>query len=151
VVSIWAVAGLVLLSTGCREEPPIIVKFEPSDLAAALPRAGAAVDAAVRSAIVVDAGPAAVAVVDAGVEKKPAAAAGECKVAADCSVVPVDCCDCANGGKQQAMAKAQVAKFNAAREKRCKNAMCTMMFSTDPTCGKRAECVGGRCQLVEKK
>jgi hypothetical protein len=29
--------------------------------------------------------------------------------------------------------------------------MCTMMLSTDPTCGQEADCVNGACVMVPKK
>jgi hypothetical protein len=74
----------------------------------------------------------------------------ECKTAADCAVVPEDCCDCANGGRQQAIAKKKLAAAKAARQAHCKHTMCTMMLSTDPTCGMRAECVAGACAMVKK-
>jgi hypothetical protein len=64
---------------------------------------------------------------------------------------PLDCCDCANGGRQHAVPKKQLAKVKAERAKRCKNAMCTMMLSTDPTCGQQADCVAGECVMVPKK
>jgi hypothetical protein len=66
-------------------------------------------------------------------------------------VEPEDCCDCANGGRQHAIAKAQQAASKAARTKRCKGVMCTLMLSVDPTCGKRPDCVEGQCVMVDKK
>ena len=138
-------AGLGL--SGCHQEPPIVVKFEPNDLKAA---PAPAVDSGAAPSSHADLGRA-----DAA---KPAAEAvppthhgkAECRVAADCTVAPADCCDCANGGKEQAVPKHAEAKLKAARAKRCKGVMCTMMLSTDPTCGKRADCVEGRCVLAEK-
>ncbi|MCA1665611.1 MAG: hypothetical protein LC659_15310, partial [Myxococcales bacterium] len=75
----------------------------------------------------------------------------ECKVAADCVIEPVDCCDCANGGKQHAIAKKAAAAAKAARAGRCKGKMCTMMLSTDPSCGQRAQCVEGACVMAAAK
>jgi hypothetical protein len=142
--SLWVgIAGFAM--TGCHEEPPIVVKFQPNDLAPAHAAAAAP-----------DAAPAAAAVDAATAEKAPAAeppsahVKAQCRVAADCTVAPLDCCDCANGGKQQAILKHDEARLEAARAKRCKHAMCTMMLSLDPTCGKRADCVEGRCVLVDK-
>jgi len=127
---------------GCREEPTIVIKFEPNDLAGAAKPAdlGAAPKPADLAVVAVE-------------KKKPKAAgtAAECKVAADCVVEPVDCCDCANGGRQHAVPKKQLAKVKAERAKRCKNAMCTMMLSTDPSCGQRADCVDGACVMAAAK
>jgi hypothetical protein len=129
---------------GCREEnePTIVIKFEPNDMAAgpaARPHDGGAL-------ALVDAGKPALAPAT-----KSAAHATECKQSADCVVEPDDCCDCANGGRQHAIPKTKAMAAKAAREKRCKGQMCTMMLSTDPTCGKRAECVAGACVLADKK
>jgi hypothetical protein len=145
-------AALFVAVAGCREEPTIVIKFEPNDLAGksvASPSTGKPGDMAALAA--------AAAAPDLGVAKKPAAptkaegkTAAECKVAADCVVEPLDCCDCANGGKQHAIAKRQAAAAKAARAERCKTAVCTMMLSTDPSCGQRADCVDGRCVMVKK-
>jgi hypothetical protein len=139
--------AIVLLGIGCHEEPPIVIKFEPADAGKA-----AAVPVAVGDA----AAPVAVARPDAGAAPKAESAgakkgAPECKLAADCEVVPTECCDCANGGKQEAASHQKAAELKAGRPKRCKDVMCTMMVSTDPSCGKRADCVEGRCVMVEKK
>jgi hypothetical protein len=140
-----AVIALSLLSciVGCREEPTIVIKFEPNDMAgAAKPR-----DMVVAAAA---AQPADLAVAALTAEKKKGKAA-ECKVAADCVVEPLDCCDCANGGKQHAIAKKGAAAAKAARAERCKAQVCTMMLSTDPSCGQRAECVDGACVMAAAK
>jgi hypothetical protein len=154
----------------CHEEPPIVIKFEPMDGAASHPASTVLVDAAARSSVDGSAahattdGGAAHAAAEAGATKGhvapttdggkglPAVAAGgACKTADDCLVVPVECCDCANGGKQQAANKQQAKAIAASREKSCKNAMCTMMISTDPSCGMRANCVSGKCVMEKKK
>lgn len=130
---------LAFLAVGCREEPTIVIKFEPNDLAGrAKPADLAAAPPAADMAAVT-------------VEKKKGKAAAECKVAADCVVEPLDCCDCANGGKQHAIAKKAAAAAKAARAERCKTTMCTMMLSTDPSCGQRAGCVDGQCVMVAAK
>lgn len=130
---------------GCHQEPPIVVKFEPNDLKAA----PSAVDSGAAPSSHEDLGRADAA--KPGAEATPAThGKAECRVAADCTVAPADCCDCANGGKQQAIPKHAEAKLKAARAKRCKGVMCTMMLSLDPTCGKRADCLEGHCVLVEK-
>jgi hypothetical protein len=85
--------------------------------------------------------------------KAPAKKKGppECKVAADCVVEPLECCDCANGGKQHAVTKKAAAAGKAAHDAKCKTKMCTMMLSTDPSCGMRADCVDGACVMGPKK
>ena len=135
----FAVAAAI---AGCREEPTIVIKFEPNDMAKVARPADMTVAAAAKPADLAVAAPTA--------EKKKGKAA-ECKVAADCVVEPLDCCDCANGGKQHAISKKAAAAGKAARTERCKTAMCTMMLSTDPSCGERAACVDGQCVMVAKK
>jgi hypothetical protein len=140
-VAVALLFGALLI--GCREEPTIVIKFEPNDLA------GAAVTArpADMAAAPKPAPPADMTVA----AKKKKGAAPECKVAADCVVEPIECCDCANGGKQEAVTKKAAAASKKARAAECKTKMCTMMLSTDPTCGMRADCVEGACTLVPKK
>jgi hypothetical protein len=144
-----AVLGLAaaLFAVACREEPTIVIKFEPNDLASAAAPAPKLADLGTRAA--------AAATPDLGLAKKPVpgkkTAAAECKVAADCVVEPADCCDCANGGRQHAIPKKQAAASKAARAERCKTAVCTMMMSTDPSCGQRADCVDGACVMVKKE
>jgi hypothetical protein len=138
-VTLLLLASVVAVAA-CREEPTIVIKFEPNDLA------GAAKPADLATAPKPPVADMAVAVVEKKKGGKP-----ECKVAADCVVEPVDCCDCANGGKQHAIAKKAAAKAKAARAERCKTAMCTMMLSTDPSCGERAACVDGQCVMAAKK
>ncbi len=131
------VFGLALVAVGCREEPTIVIKFEPNDLA------GAAKPADMSSPAKPPVADLAVAATAEKKKGKP-----ECKVAADCVIEPADCCDCANGGKQHAIPKKAAAASKAARAERCKTTMCTMMLSTDPTCGQRAGCVDGQCVMV---
>jgi len=137
-----AVFALVFVVVGCREEPTIVIKFEPNDMT------GHAATAAKPSDLATAPKPADMAA--ATVEKKKPAKA-ECKTAADCVVEPVECCDCANGGKQHAIAKKHAAASKAARAEKCKAKMCTMMLSTDPSCGQRADCVDGQCVMVAPK
>jgi hypothetical protein len=141
-----AVVAALMLSclAACHEEPTIVIKFEPNDLAGAAARpVDLGAPAAARA--VADL---AVAAADKSAHKKPAL---ECKKAADCVVVPAECCDCANGGKQHAIAKKELAEAKTARAERCKGKMCTMMMSTDPSCGQRPDCVDGACVMVKKK
>jgi len=132
-----AVASLLLLA--CQREPAIVVRFAPPDGAVA-PRADLA--HAEDAAIHVDAAKAA---------KKPDGKRvdhAECKVDDDCTLVPEACCDCANGGKLVAMTKTAAAQR---AKKDCKNVMCTMMISTDPTCGSRPACLAGTCGMREAR
>ncbi|MGZ3428552.1 MAG: hypothetical protein ACXVCV_17990 [Polyangia bacterium] len=137
--------ALSLFIVGCREEPTIVIKFEPNDLAGAAKVAD-------MSSVVTKPADLAVATIEkkAPPEKKKGAPA-ECKVAADCVLEPTDCCDCANGGKQHAIAKKLAAASKAARAEKCKKQMCTMMLSTDPSCGQRADCVDGQCVMAATK
>jgi hypothetical protein len=128
---------LALSVCGCHEEPTIVIKFEPND-AAVKPGDQARPADMTRPP---DLAPAKIAVKEAK---------HECKRATDCVLEPLDCCDCANGGRQHAVPKKQLAKIKAERVKRCKNAMCTMMLSTDPTCGQQPDCVEGACVMVPK-
>ena len=127
---------------GCREEPTIVIKFEPNDLAGASKPA----DMSLMAAKAAD-----LAVAEKRAPEKKRGAAVECKAAGDCVLEPLDCCDCANGGKQHAIAKKLAAASKAARADKCKTKMCTMMLSTDPSCGQRAECVDGACVMMQKK
>jgi hypothetical protein len=141
------VSCVCVFGSACREEPTIVIRFEPNDLAGvASAKVGDGGTSAAAKVTVsgADAGAAAVASV-----KK--AASPECKLAADCTVVPLDCCDCANGGKQHAIAAKALAAAKAARAERCAHTMCTMMLSTDPSCGQRADCVAGVCVMAAAK
>lgn len=138
------------LAVGCKQEPTIVIRYEARDLGSGGDRPHAS-DAAAR-----DLAPSEAAAKDLAPSAPfaPSAAAPtpgkECKVAADCVVEPVDCCDCANGGKQHAIAMRTAAAARRARKGRCKDVLCTMMLSTDPSCGARAGCLEGRCVLVKK-
>lgn len=137
-VSLSVLAFSVLSGcSGCHEEPTIVIRFEPSD-------------ADVKMHVVTPSPtPSPTPTPSPVVTSKPGKK--ECKVAADCVVLPEDCCDCANGGKQHAIAKSKLAAAKADRAAHCKHTMCTMMISTDPTCGMRADCVAGQCGMVKKK
>ena len=125
-----AIASLLLFA--CHREPAIVVRFDPPD-AAQRPIADAAVkvDAAELRVERTEGGEGeakdAKAVLDtlAAPHAKP-----ECKADGDCVLVPDGCCDCANGGKLVAVTKAAAAHRP---KKDCKDVMCTMMISTDPT------------------
>jgi hypothetical protein len=141
----FAIAAAI---AGCREEPTIVIKFEPNDMSGAKAAATKPADLATAAA------PAKAPDLGTVTATKPPAktkgAAAECKVAADCVVLPLECCDCANGGKQHAIPKKQAAAAKAARAEKCKAAVCTMMLSTDPSCGQRPDCVDGACVMVKK-
>lgn len=151
-VSAFVVAGLRLsvlvalalgsaLLSGCRDEPTIVIKFEPNDMTGAKKPADLGARAA-DLASTPDLAPAAT-------TGRPAAA--ECKTAADCAVEPNDCCACTSGGAQHAVAKKKLAALEAARKKHCEHTMCPMFVSHDPTCAEEAACVAGQCTLVAKK
>src|SRR4051812_2587343 len=137
-----AVFALVLCAVGCREEPTIVIKFEPNDMTG---------HAVVTKPADLATAPTPPDMAAAAVGKKKPPAKPECKTAADCVVEPLDCCDCANGGKQHAVAKKVAAASKAARAEKCKGKMCTMMLSTDPSCGERAACVDGACVMGAAK
>jgi hypothetical protein len=133
---------LFLVAAGCKEEPTIVIRFEPNDLSASPKTVAASVAPDGGAAPPVDLGV---------VAKKSGPAKKECATAADCVLVPSECCDCANGGKQKAIPKSAEAAAKAERAKKCKTVMCTMMLSTDPTCGKAADCVAGECVMGDRK
>jgi hypothetical protein len=144
-----AVAALMFFIAGCREEPTIVIKFEPNDMSGVK-----VADMSARKPADLATAPADLAVVaakgGAGKAAKAGKGAAECKAAADCVIEPVECCDCANGGKQHAVSKKVAAATKAARAQKCKTAVCTMMLSTDPSCGQRADCVDGACVMIKK-
>jgi|GEM_PF-2628665 len=128
--------GMCLLF-GCHEEPSIVIKFEPNDLAGSV-TASVKIDAGTAQKVVPPA--------DAGATK-PTATGAACKVAADCVAIKADCCDCNNGGAQKVVGKGEVAKLDKELKARCKGTMCATMMSNDPSCGKKADCVAGHCAL----
>jgi hypothetical protein len=135
---------LFALLVGCHREPTGEVRSETNDLSPGVAPKLASISAAQQR---VDAGN-----VDARNKASEVAktAAPECRVASDCEAVPVECCDCKSGGSQQALPKAKAEALKKSLPARCKDVMCTMMFSTDPTCGKRPDCVDGACVMVAK-
>ncbi len=129
--------GMLMALLACHEEPTIVIKFEPNDLAQrASTDAGAAPKQVARDAGAADAGAKLVVVKGAA-----------CKTAADCVAVKADCCDCNNGGSQRAVGKSEAAKLDKALKAKCKGMMCATMISNDPSCGKKADCVAGACAL----
>lgn len=143
IVATLILSGFALGSVGCKEEPTIVIKFEPNDLGTTKPA-----DLLPRDA----ARPADLATVaakgDEGKGGKPAAAGGECKVAADCVVEPVDCCNCNSGGSQHAIAKSKAAAAAAKRASKCGHTMCPMFVSHDKSCSMEPACVEGACVLT---
>jgi hypothetical protein len=139
---LFFVAALAMLSgcSGCREEPTIVIKFEPQDLSGASPQVAAKGTTA--AAAVVDAGVAPTA--KAATPSPTAAELGPCKTDADCVAVPAECCDCNAGGTRVAVLK----KAAKARAAKCGETMCPQMMSTDPSCAQVAACVKGACALV---
>ncbi len=142
----WLVAATLFGLVACEREPAIIVRFDPTDLASVRdlgrPVPG---DAAAPVAAAVE--------VKSKLEGKPSASAksAECKLDADCVIVPDGCCGCANGGKQRGAAKKDEAALRAAQRTACKDVMCTMMVSTNPSCGKRATCLAGVCAMRDAR
>ncbi len=70
-------------------------------------------------------------------------AAKECNTASDCIAVPVECCDCAHGGKLKAAPKSKAAASA------CADVLCVQMMSSDKTCKLKAACENGHCVLRE--
>jgi len=130
--------SFALAFAGCDHEPAIVVRFDTRDLAGA--DAGKPNDASAPAKLAND---------DAGVvheaSKPPLGPA--CKVEADCTLIVDGCCDCANGGKLAPALKRDEAKLAKAHQAACKGTMCTMMVSTDKSCGSRPACVDGHCAL----
>jgi len=158
-----ALASLLL---GCSREPAIVIRFDAFDMAGRgdLARATAAPPSSPDAALAFppDAAVAAgkprpkaeAGKVDAPspiAKEAPLKAEAQCKGDADCVIVPDGCCSCANGGKQRAARKIEADALRAAQREACKDVMCTMMVSTDPTCGKRAACVEGACAMRAAK
>lgn len=133
-----ALALSAVALSGCREEPTIVIKFEPNDMTG------------VKKADMVS-----VADLASAPDLAPAAtgksAAAECKTAADCVVEPNECCSCNSGGAQHAIAKKKFAESEGKRIKGCGHRMCPMFVSHDPSCAEVASCVAGVCQLVAAK
>jgi hypothetical protein len=131
--------------SGCREEPTIVIKFEPNDLSA---KASVRDSATSATAAAGDSGSAATP--DAAADKPAPGKGGvaECKQASDCTLVPAECCGCNNGGAQQAIAKTKQFAQQAAWKARCGKKMCPMVMSNDPSCAQTAACVDGSCVLT---
>jgi hypothetical protein len=133
---------LAIVVGACKQEPTIVIKFEPNDLSGPAGLAGKST-----AAPATDGGGGGV--VHAAPPAKPADA--ECKTAADCAAVDEDCCNCSSGGKRVVMAVQKALAHSTALAKRCKGTVCTAMMSNDPSCTKVADCVEGKCALVEPK
>lgn len=116
---------LVLLA--CREEPTIVIKFEPRDLSAPPKPADLSPPASP----------------DLATPPK----GDECKTADDCVLERVDCCDCSSGGAQQAVPKTKVKALRAQLKAKCKDMVCAAVVSDHPSCASTADCVNGRCVL----
>jgi hypothetical protein len=84
-----------------------------------------------------------------GRAKAPAGGTADCKTDADCVAVADDCCSCTEGGKQHAIPKKDKAAYEKERRKRCTETLCTETLSQDPSCGQRAFCGAGICELGE--
>ncbi len=139
---------VMLLATvlfgGCEREPVIVVRFDPADQRPAT----RAVQRDLATAGVVDA---ATTFDAATVAVAPPAAKAQCKTDGDCVLVSDGCCGCANGGKLKTALKREEAKLIAAQKKSCADTMCTMVVSSDPSCGKRVGCVEGVCAMRDAR
>lgn len=75
-----------------------------------------------------------------------------CKVDSDCALVPADCCDCSNGGKQKAILARDKATYERARQGRCADTLCAAVVSQDPSCAATsAVCKEGKCSLASSR
>jgi hypothetical protein len=70
-----------------------------------------------------------------------------CKVAEDCALVEA-CCGCAAGGKRVAIRKDAVAEYDASRQQRCGDMVCTTVMSEDSSCNAEATCEAGHCKVM---
>jgi hypothetical protein len=71
-----------------------------------------------------------------------------CGADSDCVAVAGDCCGCFAGGSQGVVTRAKLDEFEAARAKRCTEAVCVTLMSSHPSCSLKARCVNGSCRLV---
>jgi hypothetical protein len=71
-----------------------------------------------------------------------------CKADGDCVATAGDCCGCNAGGSQAVVNRATLDEFEAARTKRCGEAVCVALMSSHPSCSQQPRCVGGSCRLV---
>jgi hypothetical protein len=79
---------------------------------------------------------------------KPAPAnSADCRTDEDCVLVPDECCDCSQGGKQHAIPKKQKDSYEKDRHKRCATTQCMEMMSQDPSCTQHPICGAGICEL----
>jgi hypothetical protein len=131
---------VLIAAAACQREPAVIIRFDASDMAGRDLAKAADLTLPQGGAIDLAGAPAAEA-------KKAEAKGPACKVDADCAAITDGCCDCANGGKLRVVAKKEEAKLVKAQRAGCKDVMCTMAVSNDPTCDKRAACVDGACTL----
>jgi len=135
--------SLCLFAGACEREPAIVIRFDPVDLSGRdLQKArdlATARDAATPTDLALQP--------TAKIAPVFGAGAMRCHAEKDCVIVPDGCCGCANGGKQAAALQRDEKSLRATQRAQCKDVMCTMMVSNDPTCGKRAACVEGSCAM----
>jgi hypothetical protein len=82
-----------------------------------------------------------------GGHAKAPAQTDDCKTDKDCVLVIDECCSCEQGGKQRAIPKKQKDAYEKDRKKRCADAACTDVMSTDPSCSAKPFCGAGICEL----
>jgi hypothetical protein len=87
--------------------------------------------------------------VNAKVSKNPPAVEDvlSCTIDTDCTVVKDDCCGCNAGGKQRAIAVSGSEAWLDKLASSCQDIFCAAVISRDPSCGKKAICAKGQCEL----
>ncbi len=73
--------------------------------------------------------------------------AKECAADADCTLVKDDCCGCNKNGRQRAIAVSDSKAWLKTLSGKCGDTFCAQMISHDPSCGKKAVCEQGKCEL----
>lgn len=133
---------MAVLCVACEREPAIVVRFDSVDQGVVQARRDLASPPVIADAAVSR---------DASIPPDLAASgkskANGCANTSDCVLVEDGCCSCANGGRLKAVLKRDEPRLAAARKKACAETVCTMMVSTDPSCGQRVDCVAGECVM----
>ncbi|MFQ6010008.1 MAG: hypothetical protein ACE5J7_02715 [Candidatus Aenigmatarchaeota archaeon] len=71
-----------------------------------------------------------------------------CVSDSDCVKVDAGCCGCTAGGKATAINKNFVEQWDANLTGSCKDIVCAMVMSDDPSCFAEPKCVQGECKLM---
>ena len=64
-----------------------------------------------------------------------------------CVKVKADCCGCQEGGKNIPINRNYKSYWESKLRKKCKDVMCPMVISNDPSCSQKVSCIDNRCQL----